>query len=381
MNILERVYLDNGATSFPKAPGVAEHMAAYILENGSSVSRGAYSSAMDASRMVYETRELLCELFNFDHPDHVIFTKNVTESLNQAIKGLLNEDDHIIISSMEHNAVMRPLNSIGCDITRVQADDEGFVSPEDVEKSIQEHTKAIIMIHGSNISGSINDIKRIGEIAKAHNIYFIADVAQTAGVIDIDMKDMDMLCFTGHKSLLGPTGVGGFLIQPELAKIMKPLIEGGTGSASEQETQPEHMPDKFESGTPNVVGICGLHTSLSYILEKGIRNIHDYEMTLVEYFFNNFDQPNVRVVGTKDLIRRTAVISLDFKENDNAVIAFQLERKFNIQTRVGMHCAPSAHKTLGTFPNGTVRVSFSSFTTIEEVQYLIDAIDTLLKET
>ncbi|MCH4887234.1 aminotransferase class V-fold PLP-dependent enzyme [Acidaminobacter sp. JC074] len=381
MNILERVYLDNGATSFPKAPGVAENMAAYILENGSSVSRGAYSSAMDASRMVYETRELLCEMFNFDHPDHVIFTKNITESLNQGLKGLIDSKDHVIISSMEHNAVMRPLNSIGCKLTRVQADIEGFVSPEDVEKSIQADTKAIVMIHGSNISGSVNDIEAIGRLAKKHGIYFIADVAQTAGVIDISMDYIDMLCFTGHKSLLGPTGTGGFLIQPELAKIMKPLIEGGTGSASEQETQPDHMPDKFESGTPNVVGICGLHTSLKYVLDKGIKNIHDHEMKLVKYFFDNFDQPSVRVVGSRELSNRTAVISLDFKDHDNAVIAFKLERNYHIQTRVGMHCAPSAHKTLGTFPNGTVRVSFSSFTTREEIQYLIDAIDTLVKET
>ncbi len=380
MKILEHVYLDNGATSFPKAPNVPEVMANYLLTNGSSVSRGAYKTAMDASRVVYETRELLCELFHFDHPDHVIFTKNVTESINQALKGLLTESDHVITTSMEHNAVVRPLNSIGCDVTKVQSDEKGFVTPSSFESAITDNTKMIIMIHSSNVSGSINDIKKIGELAKSKGIIFVVDAAQTAGVIDIDMSYVDILCFTGHKSLLGPTGTGGFLIQPHLVTQMKPLIEGGTGSASEQETQPNHMPDKYESGTPNVVGLFGLHTSLSYLLKEGITTIHNKEMDLVQYFLDHFDSEQVRLVGEKSINNRTAVISLDFLTKDNAMIAFDLQRQYNIATRVGMHCAPAAHKSLKTFPNGTVRISFSYFNTIEEVQYTIDAIKILIKE-
>lgn len=381
MNILDRVYMDNGATSYPKAPNVAENMASYILNNGTNVARGAYKASMDASRVVYETRELLCELFHFEHPDHVIFTKNVTESLNQVIKGLITKEDHVIISSMEHNAVMRPLNGLGCEMTRVKSDEEGYVSFDDVEAAIKENTKAIVMIHGSNVCGSINNIEAIGKMAKEKGIWMIVDAAQTAGVVDIAMSYLDALCFTGHKSLLGPTGIGGFLVQPELAKLMKPLIEGGTGSASEQETQPEHMPDKFESGTPNVVGIYGLHTSLNYLKTIGIENIRSHEMMLVDYFLKHFKNDDVKIVGSKDSKHRTAVISLDFKSQDNAVMAFKLERTYNIATRVGMHCAPAAHKSLNTFPNGTLRVSFSYFTTIEEVDYLIQAINTLTKET
>ena len=380
MKIFDKVYMDNGATSFPKAPNVAEDMAAYILNNGSNVSRGAYKDSMDASRVVYETRELLCELFNFDHPDHVVFTKNVTESLNQVLKGLLTKDDHVIVSSMEHNAVMRPLHGIGCELTRIQADQAGFVNPDKIKEAITDQTKAIVMIHSSNVCGSINDIESIGKIAHDHQLLFVLDAAQTAGVIELDMKKchIDALCFTGHKSLLGPSGIGGFLINPSYVKAMKPLIEGGTGSASEQETQPEHMPDKYESGTPNIVGIYGLNTSLKYIMNEGIKTIHDKEMKLVEYFFNHFDHKEVRVIGKRDLENRTAVISLDFLKKDNAMIAFDLERKYHIATRVGMHCAPAAHKSLKTFPNGTVRVSFSYFNTIEEVQYLIDALNNLL---
>lgn len=379
MRILDNVYMDNGATSFPKAPGLAEAMADYILTNGSNVARGAYKAAMDASRVVYETRELLCELFNFDHPDHVIFTKNITESINQALKGLLTQDDHVIISSMEHNAVMRPLNSIGCDVTRLPVDKKGYVNPKDLNDAITEKTKAIIMLHASNVCGSVNDIHTIGKIAKDKGVYFILDAAQTAGVLPIDMADVDILCFTGHKSLLGPTGIGGFLVQPALVEHMKPLIEGGTGSASEQETQPDHMPDKYESGTPNVVGIYGLHKALTYIKETGIEVIHKKEMELVDYFIKNFNHPEVRLVGQDTLENRTAVISLDFLSKDNAMIAFDLQRKYHIATRVGMHCAPAAHKALNTFPNGTVRVSFSYFTSQEEVAYLIEALNELLK--
>lgn len=378
MKILEQVYLDNGATSYPKAPNVAEAMADYLLNNGSNVSRGAYKAAMDASRLVFETRMQLCDLFHFDHPDHVIFTKNITESINQVLKGILNPEDHVLTTSMEHNAVLRPLNSIGCDVTRVQADQKGYVHLDAFKTAVKDNTRMIVMIHGSNVSGSINDIESIGRFAKEKGIIFVVDAAQTAGVVDIDMDYIDVLCFTGHKSLLGPTGTGGFLVQPNIVESMKTLIEGGTGSASELEVQPNHMPDKYESGTPNVVGLYGLHTSLTYIMNEGIQKIHKHELELLAYFMKHFKSDQVKFIGSEDLRDRTAVISLDFISKDNAMVAFELQKTYNIATRVGMHCAPAAHKSLNTFPNGTVRISFSYFNTLEEVQYLIDALNQIL---
>ncbi|MBN2795393.1 MAG: aminotransferase class V-fold PLP-dependent enzyme [Clostridia bacterium] len=378
----ERVYLDNGATSYPKAPGVSQIMADYILHNGSSVSRGAYQSSLDASRVVYETRQWLSELFNFDYTDHVIFTKNITESLNVILKGYLMASDHVIISSLEHNAVIRPLNRIGCEISMVPCDAYGYAMIEAIEPLIKDNTKMIMMMHGSNVCGSVNDLLSVGEIAHKHHLKFVVDAAQTAGVIPIDMKayHIDALAFTGHKSLLGPTGVGGFLICPDFAKSVMPLIEGGTGSASESETQPHFMPDKFESGTPNVVGIFGLHKALEFIKATTLEKIHAHEMGLVDYFLKHFKSDDVSIIGAKDTRNRTAVISLDFKTLDNAVVAFELEKYYHIATRVGIHCAPLAHKALNTFPNGTVRVSFSYFTTLEEVDYLITGLNAILNK-
>ncbi len=377
-----RVYMDNGATSFPKAPGVAEIMADYILNNGSSVSRGAYKTALDASRVIYDTRQMLADMFHFEDIDHVIFTKNITESLNIILKGFLTKEDHVIISSLEHNAVIRPLNSIGCDISMVPCDAAGYAMVDQIESLVRNDTKLIVMMHGSNVCGSVNDIEAIGKLAHKHDIKFVVDAAQTAGVIPINMTSchIDALAFTGHKSLLGPTGIGGFLIQPDFAKVVKPLIEGGTGSASESETQPEFMPDKFESGTPNVVGVYGLHQSLKYIHEIGLEVIHKHEMDLVDYFFKSFSNEHVRLVGSCDTSNRTAVISLDFQSIDNAIVAFELEKNYHIATRVGIHCAPLAHKALNTFPNGTVRISFSYFTSKEEVDYLVNALKDIMKK-
>lgn len=373
------IYMDNGATSYPKAPGVPEAMCDYLKYNGSNVSRGAYKNALEASRVVYDTRVMLCDLFNFDHPDHVIFTKNITESLNQGLKGYLTPSDHVITSSMEHNAVMRPLNSIGCEVSKLPCDEKGYIETHNLEEALRHNTKAIVVIHSSNVCGSINDIKTIGEFAKKHGLFFMVDAAQTAGVVPIDMKacHIDFLGFTGHKSLLGPSGTGGFLINPDWVKKVKPLIEGGTGSASESEFQPEHMPDRYESGTPNIVGIYGLHKSLQYLESIGIETIYKHEMAMVDYFIRNFKIDDVRLVGQPNTENRTAVIALDFEKYDNSFVAFELEKKYHIATRVGMHCAPCAHKTLKTFPQGVVRVSFSYFTSKEEIDYLISSLEAI----
>ena len=271
---MKSLYLDNGATAFPKAPGVAESMSNYLLNIGCNVNRGAYESSFEAENIVFETRELICQLFNFPKSENVIFTKNITESLNLLIKGLIKPGDHVIVSSMEHNAVMRPLNNLvnkGVELSRVSCDKLGELNPEDIIEHIKPNTKAVVMTHASNVCGTILDLKRVGSICKEKGLYFIIDTAQTAGFLDIDYKELnaDAIAFTGHKGLLGPQGMGGAIISDELVSVLDTFIEGGTGSLSEKEVQPEYMPDKFEAGTLNIPGIYGLNASLKYILKIG----------------------------------------------------------------------------------------------------------------
>jgi cysteine desulfurase family protein len=376
--------MDNGATTFPKAPGVAEAISNYINNIGSSINRGSYDNSLLAERIVYETRELLAELFNHDDPSDVVFTKNITESINVVLKGFLKEGDHVIVSSIEHNAVMRPLVKLeerGVTFTRVSFDENETFSESVIKNAIRENTKLIIINHGSNVSGSIQNIAAIGKIAKEHNIKYLIDAAQTAGIIDIDMKKIgaDAIAFTGHKSLLGPQGIGGFVISKDFSSQIDTFIEGGTGSASESEYQPSYMPDKFESGTPNVVGIYGLNASLKYIKKIGIENIYKHEMSVTKRFLDGISNFNgLNVIGNPDLNKRTPVVSIDFTNYDNAEIAFALSSEFGIITRVGMHCAPSAHKTYNTFPQGTVRFSFSYATTVEDIDYALNAIKQII---
>jgi cysteine desulfurase family protein len=371
--------MDNGATSFPKAPGVAESMSDYILNVGTNVNRGAYSSSFKAENIIYETRELLCELFCFNKPENVIFTKNITESMNVLIKGLLKEKDHVIVSSMEHNAVMRPLNSLNkVEYTKVLCSKTGELSIEDVENSIKPNTKAIIMTHASNVCGTILDLEKVGQLCRKHNLFFIIDSAQTAGSIDIDINKLnaDAIGFTGHKSLLGPQGIGGFIVNDRINNEITTLIEGGTGSLSDREIQPDYMPDKFESGTLNIPGIYGLNASLKYLFNQGVNNIRDKEINLINKFFEGlFNIKNIELIGKKTSTDRTGIVSIDFIHNDNGLVAHELSKDFGIMTRSGLHCAPSAHKTLGTFPKGTVRFSLSHFTTLKEIDYAIDCIN------
>jgi len=376
----KQVYLDNGATSYPKAPGVSEAIVNYIDNIGSSVGRGTYESALSSERILYETRMLICDLFNFPKSDNVIFTKNITESMNVIIKGLFKSGDHVIVSSMEHNAVMRPLNSMAkhdVTFTRVACDISGAIDPKAVERAIKPNTKAIIMTHSSNVCGTIMDLEDIGKLAEAHDLFFIIDAAQTAGYLDVDYVKLkaDAICFTGHKSLLGPTGIGGFVISDVLAEQVDPFIEGGTGSASDIEIQPSRLPDKFESGTPNLVGIYGLNAALKYIKSIGLDKIRAHEEMLTSRFINGLKGVSgLRLVGKEDIVDRTAVVSVDFENDDNGMVAFALDREYGISTRVGMHCAPSAHKTLNTYPQGTVRFSFSYHSTVEEIDYAVESV-------
>jgi cysteine desulfurase family protein len=378
------VYLDNGATSFPKAPGVAQSISDYILNVGTNVNRGAYTASYKAENTLYETRELVCQLFNFEKPENVIFTKNITESLNILIKGLLRNGDHVIVSSMEHNAVMRPLNAVGNKIeyTKAKCNNLGELDIKDFEKSFKPNTRAVVMTHASNVCGTILDLEKVGKICKEKGVYFIIDSAQTAGFLDIDFNKLnaDAIGFTGHKSLLGPQGIGGFVISNSLVDEMDTFIEGGTGSLSDTEVQPDYMPDKFESGTLNIPGIYGLNASLKYLLKEGLNNVRDKELELLDKFIQGiYNIENIEIIGKKILEKRTGILSLDFTNKDNGIISHQLSRDFGIMTRCGMHCAPSAHKTLGTFPRGTVRFGLSHFNTLEEIEYTLDSIYKILK--
>ncbi|MCT4606196.1 MAG: aminotransferase class V-fold PLP-dependent enzyme [Marinisporobacter sp.] len=377
---MKEIYLDNGATSFPKAPEVAKSMVNYLKNIGCNINRGAYTSSFEAENIVFETRELICKLFHFDKCENVVFTKNITESLNVLIKGILRENDHVIVSSMEHNAVMRPIHALeekGITFSRVPCNRSGELNAEDIKKYIKPNTKVVVMTHASNVCGTILPLEEIGKICKEHDLYFIIDTAQTAGFLEIDYKRLgvDAIAFTGHKGLLGPQGMGGFIINDALAEYMKPLIEGGTGSLSEYEKQPCYMPDKFEAGTMNIPGVYGLNAALKYILKTGIDAIREKELLLVKRFLEKLkDIPDIRIIGKKEVEGRTAVVSIDFPLYDNGQISYRLYKEFGIMTRCGLHCAPSAHKTLKTFPDGTVRFSFSHFNTIEEVDYTIDSI-------
>lgn len=381
---MEKIYFDNGSTSWPKAPKVAEAMADLLTHGAFNINRGNYEGAYEVEATVLDTREQLARLFHAKDSRSVIFTPGITYSLNYFIKGFLQSGDHVLVSGMEHNAVMRPLKqmeAIGVTYDVVRTEVDGTIRPEDVERAIKNNTKAIIMLHASNVCGTIVPIKAIGEICRRHHLFFVVDTAQSAGTIPVNMQEcnIDFLAFTGHKGLLGPQGIGGFLISEELNDQMKPYIAGGTGSQSDVLQMPESLPDKYESGTMNLPGIIGLHAALSYIEETGIKTIHRKKLELTQYFLENLKEfSNIRIVGKEGMKDRVAVVSLDFVQEDNAVIAFELEQNYGIMTRVGLHCAPIAHRTLHTYPQGTVRFAFSASNTRDEIDQCIEGFREIL---
>ena len=381
------IYLDNASTTFPKAPNVASAMADYITNCGININRGSYSLAYDVEDIIYTTRQRLHTLFNGHDPSHVIFTQNVTMSLNMIIKGLLKAGDHVLVSSMEHNAVMRPLTQLldeGITFDTIPCDSTGSIQMDSIEPLIRPNTVALIINHASNVCGTIQPLKSIGPICKAHNLQFIVDAAQTAGVIPIDVKacHIDALCFTGHKGLLGPQGIGGIILTKEMAQNLTPLIAGGTGSFSHLETMPTHMPDAFEAGTLNLPGIIGLNEGLDYIESQGMENIHNHELVLTQAFLEGLQSiDGINIVGKQNIQDRTAVVSITIDGMDPANIAYELESTYHIMTRVGLHCAPRAHQTLGTYPEGTVRFSFGYANTHKDVESALSALHRIVKNT
>lgn len=383
---MKDIYFDNSSTSFPKAPNVGRAMGEFIENGAFNINRGSYEGAYEAGSAVLDTREMLKDLFNCPNSKNVVFTPSVTYSLNFFIKGFLKPGDHVLVTSVEHNAVMRPLvqmEKLGVEFDAVPCDEEGGVTADDFRAYIKENTKAIITTHASNVCGTIIPIEEIGALCKEKGLVYAVDTAQTAGILNIDMQkaNIDFLAFTGHKGLLGPQGIGGFIASDKLEGLIDPVISGGTGSLSDSEEIPDFLPDRFESGTLNLPGIIGLHQALVYLKEAGIDNMRNEKMEITKYFLDQVKEiEGVRIAGKKTVEGRLGVVSIDFEGFDNSIVSFYLSSKYKIMTRVGMHCAPRAHKTLKTFPQGTVRFSFSHFNTKEEVDVCIDSIKTILSD-
>lgn len=385
---MKKIYLDQASTTYPKPECVAGAVFEYMTGNGSNINRGCYENAYDTEEVVLETRELLCELFDGPDCKNVVFTKNVTESLNIVLKGFLKPGDHVLTSSMEHNAVMRPLRQLeaaGAAFERIPCNAQGELLLDEMEVLLKPNTKAIVLMHASNVCGTILPLKEVGEFCRTHGLKFIVDCAQTAGVLPISMKEMniDALCFTGHKGLYGPQGIGGFILQEEMIKEITPLLSGGTGSISHTEDIPEFMPDRFEPGTMNLPGIFGLHAALNWLKDTGTEKIHNKEKNLTGLFLGKLKELDSKgeklcLVGKESTEGRTAVVSIQTPGRDVSEVAYLLDKNYGIMTRVGLHCAPSAHRTLGTYPTGTVRFSFGYFNTEEEVLFAVKALEEIL---
>lgn len=374
------VYLDNAATSYPKAPGVASAMADYVEKVGATINRSSYASAQEAGLVTLSLRERLCHLFNHPDPTHAVLTPGATAGLNMVIKGLLRPGDHCLVSSMEHNAVMRPLVQLereGVAFERIPCDAQGRLRLEALPGMIKLNTRLVVMAHGSNVCGTVQDAEAVGKICRERGVPFALDAAQTAGHIEVDFERFGLaaLVVPGHKGLLGPQGIGALLLDADFARRLTPLVAGGTGSASDSEELPDWMPDRFESGTPNMPGVYGWEAALGWLENTGIETLENHEKTLSKRFLEGiYGLKNVKLYGATVPEGRTGVFSVGFLNCDNAEAAWRLEREFGILTRCGLHCAPSAHKTLGSFPEGSVRFSTGWANTEADIDAALSAI-------
>ena len=377
------VYLDNAATSWPKPPEVIAAMQAYLENGGGSPGRAAHGKSLASARMVYETRDALSSLFNATSPDRVIFTKNATEAINLLLFGFLNPGDHVIVSSMEHNAVMRPLRQLesrGVSLSVAACDFCGGLDPLTIKTALTPRTRLVLLVHASNVTGTLLPIAEVANIAREAGIRFAVDAAQTAGVhpIDVQSGGIDFLTFTGHKSLGGPQGTGGLVIGPDVD--LRPLMFGGTGSASESENQPAFLPDKLESGTLNAIGIAGLGASLAALTEFGVENVLAHERKLMKLFRDGLkEMPDIEVYGPENTAESVGVLSLNVASRPCEEVGMELERNFDILTRTGLHCAPAAHRTIGTFGRGTVRFSVSRFNTESDIHAALEALSKIAR--
>jgi cysteine desulfurase family protein len=372
------VYFDNASTTFPKPKIVADSIYNYLINVGGNANRSNHSNSLLSGRELLNARENIAEFFNYNSAANVVFTNNITTSLNMLTKGLLKSGDHVITSTMEHNSTLRPLHDCiktsNIELDIVKASSKGFISVDSIKNSIKKNTKLIILSHASNVTGSVQKLKEIGAICKSLNIFFIVDTAQSAGVIDVDIMELNAnaIAFTGHKSLLGPQGIGGFLIDDTLNEACYPILSGGTGSLSHSMEQPTFLPDKFECGTLNMPGIIGLSNAIDFINNEGKNTIHDKVKFLRESFYDGLSNiDNLSVYGSYS--DSTSCISINYKDVDPSEFAYFLSEN-GIKTRSGLHCAPLAHKTINTYPTGTVRLSLSYFNNISEINYALSTI-------
>ena len=394
---MKQIYLDNASTTFPKPREVADAVYQYMTGVGSNIGRGGYTSAYAAEEAVFAARQLLCDFFGGEDAKNVVFTKNVTEALNVIIRGLLQPGDHVLVSAMEHNAVMRPLQLLGRELeageeapaaeisfSRIPCDKEGNLQLEALPKLVQQRTKAVLMTHASNVCGTLLPLARVGEFCQDKGLLLLVDSAQSAGVFPINMQQLhiDALAFTGHKGLLGPQGIGGFVLREHMVKRLAPFIVGGTGSLSHTESTPRFMPDKFEAGTLNLPGIMGLAAGVRWLNQRGMASLRAHELALTEQLLTGLldleQQGLLRIVGRRDIVQRTSVVSIAATKQDLAVVAHRLNEEYGIATRVGLHCAPNAHKTLQTYPTGTLRFSMGWHNNEEDIDAALKALREVL---
>lgn len=374
------IYMDNAATTMQKPRAVVDAVANAMCSMGNA-GRGAHGASLGASRTIFDTRDRLAKFFNVGNPKQVVFTSNSTESLNTALKGTLEPGDHAISTMLEHNSVLRPLYELennGVELSFVKSNLEGTVKYEDFEALIKENTKVIVCTHGSNLTGNVVDIQKVGEIAKKHNLLFIVDASQTAGVFPIDMQKMniDILCFTGHKGLLGPQGTGGMCVREGVT--VRPLKSGGSGVQTYSKHHPYEMPTALEAGTHNGHGLAGLNAALEYLENEGIDNIRAREQELMWRFYEGVkDIPGIKVYGDFSTRERCAIVTLNIGDYDSSEVSDELLVTYDISTRPGAHCAPLMHQALGTVEQGAVRFSFSHYNTDEEIEIAIRAIKEL----
>ena len=383
-----QIYVDNAATTFPKPNSVYNEILNYMTTIGGNPGRGASTSSLKGNKVIFQCRQALCQLFNYHDTKNVVFTSNITMSLNMLIKGSVKPGWHVITSSMDHNSTLRTLKTLETNGTIqldiIQCNELGLIDVEEFKKTIKENTKMVVLSHASNIIGSIQPLEIIGSICKEKDIFFIVDSAQTAGVLNVDFKALNCsaLAFTGHKSLLGPQGVGGFIIDDSFNNVCSPLILGGTGSLSSDILQPEFLPDKFESGTLNTPGIVGLLHGLKFIESEGISTIKEHEDYLTQRFIDGLLNINtMKVYGYLSSQNRTSTVSVNSSILDNSLLGYILDSEYNIITRTGLHCAPLAHKTIGTYPSGTLRFSFGYFNDEKDIDYILKSIDEVVKRS
>lgn len=374
-------YLDNAATSWPKPPEVAAGMTRFLTEVGANPGRSGHRLSIEAARVVYRTREAVAELLGVADPLRVIFCANATHALNLALRGLLRPGQHVVTTSLEHNSVMRPLRALetaGVSITVVKCSPEGVLDPAAVEQALRPETSMIVMTHASNVAGTLLPVREVANVARAHGLLLLVDAAQSAGAVPLNFEDLsvDLLAFTGHKALYGPTGTGGLLVGERVdLDHFEPLIRGGTGSNSDTELQPGFLPDKLESGTLNAVGLAGLEAGVRWLQHRGVQEIRSRERRLTARLLEGLCAiPGVEVKGPRDAAKQLPVVSFTIAGRDPGEIGFRLDQEFGIAARVGLHCSPVAHQTLGTFRTGTVRLSLGAFNTTADVDHAVQAV-------